>query len=54
MAAITLVNCFEVPIGRENEFFVLWQQVNAHMRGKAGYIGHKLHRSHHPMRAFDS
>lgn len=45
MAAITLINCFEVPIGREEEFFALWQQVNSYMRGKTGYLGHKLHRS---------
>ena len=45
MSAITLVNCFEIPSGREDEFFTLWQQVNKYMRGKAGYIGHKLHRS---------
>lgn len=42
---IVLVNCFEVPTGRENEFFSLWQQVNTYMRNKQGYLGHKLHRS---------
>lgn len=42
---VTLVNCFEVPAGREEEFFTLWQQVNAYMRNKRGYVGHKLHRS---------
>lgn len=45
MSAVTLVNCFEVPAGREEEFFALWQQVNNYMRGKKGYLGHKLHRS---------
>lgn len=45
MAVVTLVNCFEVPAGREEEFFSLWQQVNAYMRTKKGYLGHKLHRS---------
>lgn len=45
MSAITLVNCFEIPSGREDEFFALWQQVNTYMRGKSGYLGHKLHRS---------
>ena len=43
--AVTLVNCFEVPAGREEEFFSLWQQVNAYMRSKKGYLGHRLHRS---------
>jgi heme-degrading monooxygenase HmoA len=45
MAAVTLVNCFEVPAGREEEFFSMWQQVNAYMRRKKGYLAHKLHRS---------
>jgi heme-degrading monooxygenase HmoA len=42
---ITLVNSFEVPAGRENEFFTLWKQVNTYMRQKPGYLEHKLHRS---------
>jgi heme-degrading monooxygenase HmoA len=42
---VTLVNCFEVPPGREGEFFALWQQVNSYMRAKRGYIAHKLYRS---------
>ena len=45
MPAVTVVNCFEVPAGREDEFFSLWQQVNDYMRQKKGYLGHKLHRS---------
>ncbi len=44
MAVVTLVNCFEIPAGREEEFFGLWQQVNAYMQTKPGYLGHKLHR----------
>ena len=42
---VTLINCFEVPAGREDEFFSLWQEVNRYMRSKGGYLGHKLHRS---------
>ena len=42
---VTLVNCFEIPAGREDEFFSLWQQVNTYMRGKPGYLEHRLHRS---------
>ena len=45
MAGVTLINCFEVPAGREEEFFGLWKQVNQYMRTKAGYLGHRLHRS---------
>jgi heme oxygenase (mycobilin-producing) len=43
--SVILVNCFEVPAGRESEFFSLWEQVNTYMRGKPGYLQHKLHRS---------
>jgi heme-degrading monooxygenase HmoA len=42
---VTLVNCFEVPEGREEEFFTLWQEVNDYMRTKPGYVGHRLHRA---------
>jgi heme-degrading monooxygenase HmoA len=42
---ITLINCFEVPVGREEEFFSGFKKVNAYMRGKKGYVGHKMHRS---------
>ena len=42
---VTLINCFDVPAGREEEFFTLWKGVNAYMRDKAGYVGHTLHRS---------
>jgi len=42
---VTLINCFEVPAGREEEFFSAFQTVNVYMRGKKGYIGHKMHRS---------
>jgi len=45
MSTVTLVNCFQVPQGREQEFFSLWRQVNSYMRGKKGYLEHKLHRS---------
>jgi heme-degrading monooxygenase HmoA len=45
MPGVTLVNCFEVPVGREDEFFSLWEQVNNYMRKKPGYLAHNLHRS---------
>jgi len=32
MSVVTLVNCFQIPAGREDDFFVLWQQVNTYMR----------------------
>lgn len=45
MATITLINSFEVAAGREEQFLQLWKQVNAYMREKPGYLGHKLHRA---------
>jgi len=52
MANVTLINCFEIPTGSEDEFFGLWQQVNAYMRTKPGYLGHKLHRALAPDASF--
>jgi heme-degrading monooxygenase HmoA len=43
--AVTLINLFEVPAGREEEFFRMWRQVNTYMRSKPGYVEHALHRS---------
>lgn len=45
MPGITLINSFEVPPGREDEFFELWKRVNDYMQTKPGYISHKLHRA---------
>ena len=52
MAPITLINSFEVPAGREDEFLSLWKQVNDYMRAKPGYLSHKLHRSLAPDAAY--
>jgi heme-degrading monooxygenase HmoA len=45
MSAVTVINSFEVPAGREGEFLELWKNVNAYIRRKPGYLGHKLHRA---------
>jgi len=45
MTGIVLINSFEVPKGREDQFLELWKQVNAYMQKKPGYLGHKLHRA---------
>ena len=45
MPGVTLVNCFGAPVGREQEFFGLWQQVNTYMRAKPAYLSHTLHRA---------
>ena len=45
MSAITVINSFEVPAGREGEFLELWKEVNTYMQRKPGYLGNKLHRA---------
>ena len=45
MSAVTVINSFEVPTGREGEFLELWKKVNAYMQRKPGYLGNKLHRA---------
>lgn len=42
---IKFLNSFEVPVGREDDFLVLWQAVNDVMVTRPGYVGHVLHRS---------
>ena len=49
---VRLINCFEVPPGREDEFFALFEQLNAHMAGKSGFVGNRLHRSLSPEARF--
>ncbi len=45
---VTLINCFEVPEGRDDAFFALWTEVNEYMRKKPGYRSHRLHRANSP------
>ena len=45
MPGVTLINSFEVPTGREDEFLQFFKQVNAYMQTKPGYISHALHRA---------
>ena len=39
MSAVTVINSFEVPAGRESEFLELWKKVNAYMQRKPGHLG---------------
>lgn len=45
---VQFVNCFEVPVGRDDEFVELWRRVNAYMTGKPGYVRHRLNRALRP------
>jgi heme-degrading monooxygenase HmoA len=42
------INCFEVPAGREDEFFAMWSVINRYMRDKPGFISNRLHRATTP------
>lgn len=52
MAVVPFMNCFEVPPGDEDTFLALWQEVNAYMATKPGYVCHRLHRSLTPEARF--
>lgn len=52
MKSVTLINSFDIPDGREDEFFSLFQQVNAYMQRKPGYLAHTLYRSLTPDASF--
>ncbi|MFI9383121.1 antibiotic biosynthesis monooxygenase family protein [Kutzneria sp. NPDC052558] len=45
MAGVVFINCFEVPVGREEAFLELWEQVDSHMRQHPGFQWRRLHRS---------
>jgi heme-degrading monooxygenase HmoA len=52
MTVVPFVNCFEVPAGHEDAFLELWQEVNAYMATRPGYVSHRLHRSLAPEATF--
>ncbi|MDX6363851.1 MAG: hypothetical protein QOC85_2861 [Streptomyces sp.] len=45
MADIVFINCFEVPVGREDAFLALWSEIDDYMCEKPGFRWRKLHRS---------
>jgi heme-degrading monooxygenase HmoA len=52
LASVVFINCFEVPVGREDEFLALWMEVNDHMQCQEGYLAHRLHRALTPEARF--
>lgn len=40
-----LINCFEVPPHRDDEFLAMFEQMNAYMSVRPGFLGNRLHRS---------
>lgn len=48
MTQATLINCFEVPQDREEEFLTLWSQADELLRTRGGYATTRLHRAMMP------
>ena len=45
MANVTLINVFEVPAGRDEEFLQHWETARDFMQRQKGYVATRLHRS---------
>ena len=46
--AVTLINVFSVPRGKETEFVKWWQDVKENITAQPGFISGKFHRSIKP------
>src|SRR5436190_3961270 len=46
--SVVLINAFEVPAGRDEEFLVTWEHARDWLRAQPGYLGTRLHRSLDP------
>lgn len=51
--AVTLINVFSVPKGKEDEFLRWWQDVKADITAQPGFISGKFHRSIKPESRFN-
>ena len=51
--AVTLINVFSVPKGKEDEFVNWWQHVKATITKQPGFIRGKFHRSIKPDSTFN-
>ena len=45
MAAVVLINAFEVPKGKEDECLTFWEKAAAYMKRQPGFIATRLHRA---------
>lgn len=50
--AVTLINAFEVPRGKEQEALEFWERVAEFMKKQPGYISTRLHRAIVPWARF--
>jgi len=48
----TLINPFEVPVGKEDEFVERWNQAAQYLRQRDGFISTRLHQSLDPHAPF--
>jgi heme-degrading monooxygenase HmoA len=51
--AVTLINVFSVPKGKEDEFVNWWQDVKANITKQPGFMSGKFHRSIKPDSKFN-
>ncbi len=51
--AVTLINVFSVPKGKEDEFVKWWQDVKANITTQPGFISGKFHTSLKPDSKFN-
>ena len=50
--SVVLINAFEVPAGRDEEFLMTWEHARDWLREQPGYLGTRLHRSLDPQAEF--
>ena len=51
--AVTLINVFSVPNGKETEFVKWWEEVKEDITAQQGFISGKFHRSLKPESRFN-
>lgn len=42
---LRLINCFEVPVDRDEEFLAMFAEMNAYMTARPGFLSNQLHRA---------
>ncbi|HLZ55548.1 MAG TPA: antibiotic biosynthesis monooxygenase family protein [Ktedonosporobacter sp.] len=52
MSSVILINSFEVPEGKEQEFRDGWQKAAEHLRHAPGFLATRLHQSLGPQARF--
>ena len=52
MANVILINPFEVPLDREDDFLAGWSRAADYMRRQPGFAGSRLHRALSPEARF--